>query len=151
MTLQLRRIRYRDLNGKQKENYNYQKISAVLADYGFVTMRLSDDWHGADFIAQHINGETFLKIQLKSRLTFGAKYLGKNVFIVFHSDGEWYLYPHDELLNRFLTETKIIGNTKSWNKAHGYSFPYLSKQAKDMLKPYKIFPFEKLGPNLQNL
>jgi hypothetical protein len=35
-------------------------VSAVLADYGFMTMRLRDDWQGADFIAQHVEGAKFL-------------------------------------------------------------------------------------------
>ena len=63
MTLNLRRIDYALLNARQKENFNFQKLSAVLADFGFVTMRLTDDWGGADFIAQHTDGETFLRVQ----------------------------------------------------------------------------------------
>ena len=74
MSLDLSRVRYADLNARQKENYNFQKVSAVLADFGFSTLRLTDDWQGADFIAQHVDGETFLKVQLKGRLTFGKKY-----------------------------------------------------------------------------
>ena len=62
MPLSLTRIQYKQLNARQKENYNYQKLAAILADYGFVTMRLSSDWQGADLIAQHIDGETFLKV-----------------------------------------------------------------------------------------
>jgi hypothetical protein len=60
-------------NARQKENFNFQKISAVLADYGFVTMRLSADWQGADFIGLHIDGETALRVQLESRLAFQEK------------------------------------------------------------------------------
>ena len=41
---------------KQIEQLNFQKVSAILADYGFQTIRLSNDWKGADFIAQHIGG-----------------------------------------------------------------------------------------------
>jgi len=58
---------YTRRNARQKENFNFQKISAVLADYGFVTMRLSDDLQGADFIALHIDGETVLRVQLPHR------------------------------------------------------------------------------------
>jgi hypothetical protein len=47
------RILYSNLNSRQKEAFNFQKVSAVLADYGFITIRLSSDWGGADFIAQH--------------------------------------------------------------------------------------------------
>ena len=94
MTLDLQRINYGSLNARQKENFNFQKLSAVLADFGFVTMRLTDDWGGADFIAQHINGDTFLRVQLKSRLTFDAKYRNKGLFIAFPYKDEWYLFPH---------------------------------------------------------
>lgn len=52
MTLLLSRITYDALKGsRQQENYNFQKLSAVLADYGFMTVRLTDDWKGADFIS----------------------------------------------------------------------------------------------------
>jgi hypothetical protein len=85
MPLELSTIEYSNLNSRQKENYNYQKISAVLADYGFITHRLTDDWQGADFIAQHFDGKTFLKVQLKGRLTFDKKYLGKDIYIAFRS------------------------------------------------------------------
>jgi len=61
------RVAYSDLNSRQKENYNFQKVAARLADYGFNSIRLTDDWQGADFIAVHIDGETFLKVQLKGR------------------------------------------------------------------------------------
>jgi hypothetical protein len=38
----LERVAYETLNARQKENFNFQKVSAVLADYGYVTIRLSD-------------------------------------------------------------------------------------------------------------
>ena len=137
MTLRLARVNYCDLNARQKENYNFLKVSAVLADYGFVTRRLSDDWQGADFIAQHVNGETFLKVQLKSRLSFAEKYRGKNLYIAFCSGEDCYLFPHDELLDRVLAETNV-GTTVSWLEQRGYSFPELSRQMQKMLAPYSI-------------
>lgn len=127
---------YKSLNARQKESHNFQKFSAVLADYGFITIKLSDDWHGADFIAQHLSGET-LKVQLKGRLAFYKKYQGKDLWICFREGNEWYFYPHDELLERFLTETNI-GNTESWANGGGYSFPGLSQQCKTMLEPYRF-------------
>ncbi len=77
------------LNSRQKENYNFLKVSAVLADYGFMTIKLSSDWQGADFIAQHIDGDTFLKVQLKSRFGFDKKYTKKNIYIAFPSGEDW--------------------------------------------------------------
>ncbi len=131
------RIQYSDLNSRQKENYNFQKMSAILAEYGFITHRLSDDWQGADSIAQHIDGETFIKIQLKSRLTFDKKYRDKDLYIAFHADGVWYLFPHDEVLAKFLAKTNI-GETESWKERGRYSFPILSEMAKELLSAYRI-------------
>ena len=77
-----RKINYNDLNGKEQESYNFQKASAVLADYGFLTNLLKYDWLGADFLAQHSNGD-WLKVQLKGRLTLDFKYCDKNLYIMF--------------------------------------------------------------------
>jgi hypothetical protein len=134
--MKLQRITYAKLDSKQKENFNYQKISAVLADYGYVTMRLSADWQGADFIAQHIDGQTFLRVQLKSRLTVQKKYQGKDIYIAFPDAGHWYLYPHDELLQKLL-QTTNIPNTDSWTTSGGYS-TRLSKEHRQLLAPYCI-------------
>ena len=64
------KIEYQKLNARQQETYYFHKVSTVLAEYGFATIKLNDDWANADFIAQHIDGETYLKVQLKGRLTF---------------------------------------------------------------------------------
>ena len=45
-----------DLNGRQKENHNAAKLSAVLADYGYFPMWLNDDYNGADLIALREGG-----------------------------------------------------------------------------------------------
>jgi hypothetical protein len=150
MSVKLDSINYNKLNSRQKENYNYQKISALLADYGFVTLRLNDDWQGADFIAYHIDGKTILKVQLKGRLTFGKKYMEQDIYIAFPNNGIWYLFPHDELLEKVLPD---IEHTVSWSVRHGYSFPYLDKKNMALLNPYKIDQFEStndaLGKNLE--
>ena len=130
------KVTYESLNPRQRESYNYQKISGVLADYGFVTIRLSDDWKGADFLAHHHNGET-LRVQLKGRLAFYQMYQGKDLWVCFRDGADWYLYPHDKLLERVLKETNVK-NTKSWKQEGGYSFPSLSKQFRELLKPYHL-------------
>ena len=138
MPLELRRVHYADLNARQKENYNFQKVSAVLADFGFSTLRLTDDWQGADFIAQHVDGETFLKVQLKGRLTFGKKYQGKGLHVAFEHGGTWYLYPHDDLLATVLAEPDTVSGTSSWEELGGYSFNGLSRQMAELLEPYRV-------------
>lgn len=133
----LTRIRYQQLNARQKENYNSMKLSAVLADFGFVTIRLTDDWQGADCIAQHIDGATVLRVQLKSRLAFHKKYCGKNLHVAFTSAGSWFLYSHDELLAKVL-EITSIGSTESWRERGGYSFSRIPKALLAALQEYKI-------------
>ena len=48
-TMKFERIDYAELNAKQKEIYNFQKVAALLADFGFNCIKLADDWQGADF------------------------------------------------------------------------------------------------------
>ena len=52
------KVDYKNLNGRQKEVYNFHKIAAVLADYGFNSLKLTDDWQGADFLAYQMLGST---------------------------------------------------------------------------------------------
>lgn len=134
--MKLNKIKYNDLNSRQKERYNFQKVSALLADYGFSCIKLDNDWASADFIAQHMNGTTFMKVQLKSRLTIDKKYIGKDIYIAFPDHGAWYLFNHDELLNIFLKNT-TVGASDSWQRG-GYSWPSISKNILDLLQPYKL-------------
>jgi len=138
-----KRIVYRDLNSRQQEAFNFQKVSAVLADYGFITIRLSSDWGGADFIAQHCDGE-FLKVQLKGRLTFDKKYEGRDLHVCFPDGDEWFLYPHDTLLREVLNSSNI-GTTESWKVNGGYSFPHLSERMRQMLGPHRLTAEKSCG------
>jgi hypothetical protein len=132
----LKKILYSQLNARQKENYNFQKLSAVLAEYGFTTLRLSDDWQGADFIALHVSGEV-LRVQLKSRLGFYKKYQGKSLYLAFRVGDSRYFYPHDEVLAKAL-KVATLGSTVSWTHRGGYSYPRLSKDLLTMLEPYRL-------------
>ncbi|MCF7847145.1 MAG: hypothetical protein K9M51_03930 [Candidatus Gracilibacteria bacterium] len=130
-------ISYKNLNSRQKENYNFHKVSAVLANYGFTSIRLTDDWQGADFIASHIDGETFIKVQLKGRLTFDKKYLNKEIWVAFPYKEDWYLYPHDDLTNE-LKESLNFKNTTSWQDKGAYSYNSISKPTLKLLSKYKL-------------
>jgi hypothetical protein len=128
------KIKYSTLHAKAKEAYNFQKASAILADYGFVTNLLKYDWVGADFLAQHIDGD-WLKIQLKGRLTADLKYCGKDIHILFEhkTTNEWFLYPHDSLVD--YCKKKFPNSAKAKN---GYSTGRLSEWEKKWLEQYKI-------------
>lgn len=140
-------IEYSNLSSRQKENFNFQKLSSILADYGFVTIRLTDDWNGADLLAHHTSGET-IKVQLKSRLGFFKKYCGRGLWVAFRSRNGWFMYPHDELLVIAL-ERLNIGNTESWINHGHYHWNDIPKALSATMKPFLLPgaapPEEKTG------
>ncbi len=60
--MELRRISYSELNSRQREIFNFQKVAALLAEYGFNCIKLSDDWQSADFLAYHKDGKETLRV-----------------------------------------------------------------------------------------
>jgi hypothetical protein len=118
MNSKFEKIKYVNLNAKQKENYNFHKVASALADYGFNSMRLNDDWQGADFIA--IKGEMMLKVQLKGRFVLDKKYEGKDIYIAYIENKIIKLYNHDFALKKILGK---INDTKSWVEFGSYSWP----------------------------
>lgn len=117
--MKLKPIKYSELNPRQKENYNFHKVAARLADYGYNSIRLTDDYKGADFLAVHIEGEEILKVQLKGRFTLDKKYKGKAIWIAFIENGTVMFYDHDYVLKQL---EKEIAHTKSWQKDGSYSW-----------------------------
>lgn len=134
------RVAYADLNARQQENYNFQKVAGRLADYGFNCLRLSNDWQGADFIACHLDGETFLKIQLKGRLVIDKKYIGRNIFIAFLHNDNCYVYPHDTFLDGLLRLGKLgmRGSSELWDKKGIRSWPQPPSWALELIADYRI-------------
>lgn len=112
MPLSLERIVYADLNARQKESYNFHKVAALLADYGYTSLKLDDDWNGADFVAVHCKGGAIF-VQLKARFFISQNYLGKGLYIAAPIAGRWYLYDHDEVV-ALCDRHGIYTNTASW-------------------------------------
>ena len=136
MTFPFSTINYAALSAPQKENFNFQKVSAVLADYGFATIRLTDDWNGADFLALHREGGT-LKVQLKGRLTVAQKYQGKDLWIAAPHAGGWFVYPHDEAMGLIEPVAPFL-ESRSWQQSHVYHWPAPSRAVVQALSRYFI-------------
>ena len=115
--MKLEKIEYNLLNSKQKENYNFHKVASALADYGYNSLRLNDDWQGADFIA--VNGDNMLKVQLKGRFSVDKKYLNKSILIAFIENDIIKLYDHDEAVG--MLPDNVV-NSKSWKDEGSYSW-----------------------------
>jgi len=127
--MNLKKIKYSELNPKQKENYNFHKVASALAEYGYNSMRLNDDWQGADFIA--VKGDDMIKIQLKGRFTIDKKYIGKNIHVSFIENGKVKIYKHDDAL-KIITENIRI--SKSWLELGSYSWRKTPESFKKIIK-----------------
>jgi len=127
--MDLQKIDYKDLNARQKENYNYHKVASALAEYGFNSMRLNDDWQGADFIS--VNGDDMIKFQLKGRFTIDKKYIGKEIYIAFIEDQSVKIYNHDEVVNSIPENIKV---SESWSKIGSYSWGKTPKFYDSLIK-----------------
>lgn len=130
------KIAYEDLNAKQKEIYNYQKVASLLNEYGYNCIKLSDDWEGADFLAYHFTTSVTMKVQLKSRIELSTIYQNKNIFLAFPIKSQWYLIDHDLLLQWYITNTKI-SNSTTWQQGK-YRTEFYSKKMLTYLSTYKI-------------
>lgn len=135
--MSFQKVEYEKLNARQKENYNFHKVAARLADFGFTCVRLSDDFEGADFIALHIDGQTMLRVQLKARMTIDRKYCGKDLHIAFRLGTRVFLYPHDVMVEGLLIATDI-GSTTSWRAGGVYTWPRLSSDMLERLAEHEL-------------
>jgi len=135
--MKLKKIQYKDLNSKQQEIYNFQKVAAILADYGFNCIKLADDWQGADFLAYHKDGGQTLKVQLKGRLYVAKQYIGKEIYMTFPIEGDWYLVEHDELLKIVADHTSWL-ETSSWIEGGAYGSSKPSKALIQAVRPYRL-------------
>ena len=131
------KVDYDSLNARQKEIFNFQKIAATLADFGFNCIKLADDWQGADFLAYHVNGTTTLKVQLKSRVTIHEKYRGKGLWMAFPHGGSWYLIEHDRLVEKVAGETDWL-ESNSWKNTHWYCSSSINPGLLDSLAEIRL-------------
>ena len=135
------KIKYEDLKYKQREIYNFQRVSAVFAEYGYSVTALRDDVEFADFVAVHFLRKESKKlwVQLKGRLTFWKEYFNKDLYICFfdrkREPKTWYLYPHDELYKELESE---LCEKEGWKKNQEYGMDSFPDWAKDYLEKYKI-------------
>ena len=132
--IKLTKIEYPTLNSKAQETYNFHKMAAILADYGYNCLWLNDDWNGADCIAVHIDGISDFKIQLKGSISFARKYWAKNIYIAFFEQGDLYIYPHDYILAQI--ENNIAD--KTWLEKGTYFQTKITKKFREILEPYKV-------------
>lgn len=137
--MQLKKVRYGELNSKQKEIFNFQTVARLLAEYGFNCIKLADDWNGADFLAYHYQGNETLKVQLKSRLTIAQGYIGKDIYMTFPiGTDQWFLIEHDKLVELVRENIGVSGDEIMWTAGGVYHTASPNRQLVGLLEGYKL-------------
>jgi len=139
MHKEFKKIGYNEVNKRARETYNFQKVSALLADYGFATEWLNNDYLGADFLAIHVDGQTILRVQLKAGVTICKKYLTcEGLYMAFRDQENFYYLVKHEHLVEILRENTNLLNGKKWMR-DGITFTDKpSKILRKALSPYKL-------------
>lgn len=121
-----------------QEVINRNQLVSLLLSHGYnVYLPVYDS--GIDLIAHNEATNQTLNIQLKARWTIMQKYVGRNIYIAFPDDEEWYLAPHEAMVA--MGHQHNFTKTKSWldqKCGHHYNCPKLSQKIKETMKPYLL-------------
>ena len=98
---------------------------------------------GVDFILYREGDGELRKVQLKSRWTIDRKYVGRDIWIAFPIDTDWYLMRHDEMVAS--AEADGTTQTASWKDAGSYSRPRASAALIAQCAPYRFAPIAEVA------
>jgi hypothetical protein len=135
---------YALLNARQREVYNFHAIAALLARYGFATYPIRDDWNGGDMIARHMteSNRPIMTIQIKGRVTFDRKYIGKQLWIGFPLGADAIVYPHDEVLTEYTrvraARNQALENSKAWSEDGTVHWAKPTEELMTLLERYRL-------------
>jgi hypothetical protein len=126
-------------NGQVIEVINRQRLIALAMERGYnAFLPVYDD--GIDFILCREDGKggsaDLMKVQLKSRWTIHKKYFGRDIWIAFPDGDDWYLAPHDELVE--LADQAGFTASASWKEGGAYHRAPMSKQLKDAMHGRRV-------------
>lgn len=111
------------------------ELTTLLLQQGYnVFLPVYD--HGIDLIAHRESDDDVKLVQQKSRWTIARKYLGRNIWIAFRSDGAWFLAPHDEMVR--LADAAGYTKTPSWIEAGLYHRKALSRSLREQCLHYRL-------------
>ena len=122
------------LSGDAIEVINRNRLVSIALEQGYNAYLPVYD-SGVDLVLhREADGDTKL-VQQKSRWTIDKKYIGRNIWIAFPENDQWYLVPHDELI--------VLGerhtSTDSWQRG-SYSKAPLSQRDRRLLEEYRFGP-----------
>lgn len=118
-----------------REVINRNALVSLALEHGFNAFLPVYDG-GVDFILYHEGNGIVRKVQLKGRWNIDQKYVGRDIWIAFHIDGDWFLAPHDDLVA--MGERAGFTKTSSWTEGGAYSCPRPSKAMTQELAAYRF-------------
>jgi hypothetical protein len=71
------------------------------------------------------------------------KYVGRDIWMAFPIADDWYLMPHDEMVN--LAEADGVTKTASWMEGGAYSRPRPSAEVVAQCAPYRFAPISEVA------
>lgn len=92
---------------------------------------------GVDFILYRESDNTVRKVQLKGRWMIDRRYVGRDIWMAFPIDAQWYLMPHDEMVALAEADGKTT-KTVSWIEGGAYSRPRPSVKTIAECAPYRF-------------
>ena len=118
-----------------REVINRNTVVSLALEQGFNAFLPVYDG-GIDFILYRESDGATRNVQLKARWTIERKYVGRNIWIAFPHENDWYLMQHDEMLK--VAEAEGVTQTASWLQGSAYSRPRLSKTQLVQCEPYRF-------------
>ena len=97
---------------------------------------------GVDLVLLHRDSGKLIKVQLKGRWTIERKYLGREIWIAFPIDGDWYLMEHDRMVE--LGDRQGYTRNPSWTEKGIWNIPSPSKAVRESCAPYKFAPIDEV-------
>lgn len=127
----------------EKSRYGSQ-VREVINRNTFVSLALAEGFNaylpvydgGVDFILYREEYGLIRKVQLKGRWTIDKKYEGRDLWVAFPIETEWYLVPHNAMVD--MAEAQGKTKTASWIEAGLYSTGAPSKAIIKACAPYRF-------------
>lgn len=111
------------------------ELTSLLLRQGYnVFLPVYDE--GIDLIAHREADDDLKLIQQKARWTIAQKYVGRNIWLAFRDRGEWFLAPHDELVD--LGEAAGYTATISWTEIGTYHCRKMSRNLREQCEKYRL-------------
>lgn len=122
------------MSGRQEVIWR-NALSTRLLSRGYnVFLPVFDE--GIDMIAHREQDNDLKLIQQKARWGIFRKYLDRNIWLAFPDKGDWFLVPHDPMLD--WPEVAAFLLTSSWSQQGQYHMSSLSAALRARCLDYRI-------------